>query len=222
MVRLFTVIASVWLSACSQSEEKDVIMAFDYQYAIKTRDYGFLEKHLNAKNIDSILIEQRTILAYASKNLDLKLIQFALDKGADVNWGSNEYFKNSNPIPSLLMGGRKGEPNSEETEIIKSALIYFIDHGLDSTYKAKEWRYNVLMFALENINDHSFAKMVIDKGINLHEVYPDVGTPLFWTKDSVLRMLLIDKGVDSTFIIRNGKSFRAMLHRKEKNVFGVP
>lgn len=197
--------------------------------AVRISNYRSLDSLLHCwkGDADSILLSGTPALSYASTRLDLGSMAILLSHGARPTSYRTGWESWSNAVTALLIQQihRSKALDSVTTSVlISKGLWMFINSGLDSNYRVIQLPgHDPLYFALSSVKNDSLANELIKRRICTRINYPSVGNSLFWAKDSVTILSLIQAGADTAYRDKKGMNYvevhRLKGHRHLEGVF---
>ena len=165
--------------------------AFDLAKEMES-ETKLIEIFIDAKGVDAIVRDGRTVLIYAAWNGSTEVVKLLIDNGADLNHKSNH------GDTALMYAARDGH-----TDVVK----FLIDNGVDLNHK-NNGGVTALIYAARK--EHTeVVKLLIDNGADLNHKNNFGGTALIYAAykgDTELVKLLIDSGADQNIKDRYGQT----------------
>ena len=184
-----------------------------------------IEVFIDAKGVDAIVRDGRTVLIYAAWNGSTEVVKLLIDNGADLNHKSNHgdtalmyaardghtdvvkflidngvdlNHKNNGGVTALIYAARK-----EHTEVVK----FLVDNGADMNIKTK-YGWTALMYA-SRYGYTEVVKLFIDNGADMNIKDVDGWTALMYAAEKGCKeivKLLIDNKADLNIKTKVGRT----------------
>ncbi len=147
---------------------------------------GQLEQYLDSNDVNAKRDRWTALMFASQRNSDRQVIQFLIDKGADVHAKNTE-------SETALMLATSYNSNPEIIEVL-------IDNGADVDAKNARGETALIATVKNNKNPkvaQEIAQVLIDNGADVNAEAVDGSTPLMWARDNSNRQViktLLDNG----------------------------